>query len=85
MSYQYAFCPTCGTKRVALDYRCTVCDGFMRRVPFALHTSAAPRTRWWSGHLTKGPNHCRRSSGAPLPEPIKTLRVSQRVMVPCRL
>jgi hypothetical protein len=33
MSYQYAFCPTCGTKRVAHDYRCTVCDGLMRRVP----------------------------------------------------
>ena len=33
MSYQYAFCPTCGTKRFACDYRCTVCDGLMRLVP----------------------------------------------------
>jgi hypothetical protein len=33
MSYQYTFCPTCGTRRVAYGYRCSVCDGLVPRTP----------------------------------------------------
>lgn len=31
MAYQYRFCPTCGTQRAALGYRCLVCGGAVRR------------------------------------------------------
>ena len=37
MSYQYNFCPTCGTRRVACGYRCSVCDGLVRRAPVRIH------------------------------------------------
>ena len=33
MSYQYIFCPTCATRRVAHGYRCSVCDGLVPRTP----------------------------------------------------
>jgi hypothetical protein len=36
MSYQYTYCPACGTRRVAHGYRCTVCDGLVRRVPVSV-------------------------------------------------
>jgi len=26
MSYQYVFCPTCNTSRIAQEHRCSVCD-----------------------------------------------------------
>jgi hypothetical protein len=32
MTYQYSFCPACATRRVAYDYRCTVCGGEVRRM-----------------------------------------------------
>ena len=31
MSYQYIYCPTCGTRRASHGYRCSVCDGLMPR------------------------------------------------------
>jgi len=37
MSYQYAFCPSCGTRRVAYGYRCSVCDGLVRRATVRVH------------------------------------------------
>jgi hypothetical protein len=33
MSYQIRFCPGCGIYRIAYGYRCSVCDGLVRRVP----------------------------------------------------
>lgn len=39
MSMQYTFCPTCGTQRIAHGYRCSVCDGLVRRV--SVHAQAA--------------------------------------------
>ena len=33
MSYQYVYCPTCATRRVAYGYRCSVCDGLVPRTP----------------------------------------------------
>ena len=33
MSVQYIFCATCGTRRIAYRYRCSVCDSLVRRVP----------------------------------------------------
>jgi hypothetical protein len=41
MSYQLAFCPSCGTRRVAYGYRCSVCDGLVRRIPVSAHSSEA--------------------------------------------
>ena len=38
MSMHYAFCPTCGTRRIAYDYSCSVCSGLVRRVPTAVRT-----------------------------------------------
>ena len=39
MSYQLAFCPSCGTRRVAYGYRCSVCDGLVRRIPVSTHST----------------------------------------------
>jgi hypothetical protein len=44
MSYQYAFCPACGTRRVGYAYRCSVCDGLLRRVPVRVHLK--PTAAW---------------------------------------
>jgi hypothetical protein len=31
MSYQYLFCATCGQRRTGHAFRCSVCDGLLRR------------------------------------------------------
>ena len=38
MSYQYCFCPACGTRRAAYDYRCSVCGGLVPRTPVSVRT-----------------------------------------------
>jgi hypothetical protein len=40
MSYQYRFCPSCGTQRAALDYRCQVCGGIVRHSTRSLATAS---------------------------------------------
>jgi tRNA(Ile2) C34 agmatinyltransferase TiaS len=35
MSYQYTYCPTCGTRRVGHGFRCTVCDRALPRKPLS--------------------------------------------------
>jgi hypothetical protein len=45
MSYQYNFCPTCGTRRVAYAYRCSVCDGLVRRAPVRIHVEPSVARR----------------------------------------
>jgi hypothetical protein len=53
MSYQYSFCPTCGTRRVAHGYRCSVCDGLVRRTPQVRIAPNTTRTLVsWSSHET---------------------------------
>ena len=48
MSYQYCFCPACGTRRAACDYRCSICGGLVRRTPVSLRTASTPAEllRW---------------------------------------
>ena len=41
MSYQFCFCPACGTRRAAYDYRCSVCDGLVHRAPVSDRTTHA--------------------------------------------
>jgi hypothetical protein len=41
MSYQYCFCPACGTRRAAYDYRCSICGGLVRRTTVIFRS--APR------------------------------------------
>jgi hypothetical protein len=43
MSYQYTFCPTCGIRRVAYGYRCSVCDDLVRRTPIRRRAATVPR------------------------------------------
>jgi len=48
MSYQYCFCPACGVRRAACDYRCSICGGLVRRTPVSLRTASTPAEllRW---------------------------------------
>jgi hypothetical protein len=39
MSYQYCFCPACGTRRATYDHRCSVCGGLVRRTPASFRTA----------------------------------------------
>lgn len=39
MSYQYCFCPACGVRRAAYDFRCSVCEGVVRRTPVSFRTA----------------------------------------------
>jgi hypothetical protein len=41
MTYQYSFCPGCGTRRVAYDYRCSVCGGEVRRMHLRLRSNSS--------------------------------------------
>ena len=41
MSYQYRYCPTCNTTRVAFGYQCSVCGGPVRHSDHASATHTA--------------------------------------------
>jgi hypothetical protein len=45
MSYQYLYCPSCATRRAAHDYRCSVCNGPMRRSVISTNSLAQTTRR----------------------------------------
>jgi hypothetical protein len=60
MSYQYLYCSTCGQRRVAMGFRCSVCNGPVRHSerPQRLTTGAdAGHDRFtlgWRRHVVAG-------------------------------
>jgi hypothetical protein len=52
MSYQYAFCPTCGLRRTGHGHQCSVCGGLLRHetvrrpAPSTDLRSLQPSVRW---------------------------------------